>query len=339
MTSDWAMVPPGRDFIVSTASRLHFGLLDTVAPFGGAGMMLSGPQTEIMFQKSSCFEVSGPAADDQCKERIHQIAWRWQQATGSSELPFCKVSVIQRPEPHTGLGTGTQLAMAVAEGLALSMRNPLEFGSPLEPGNPLDLESLATKIAGRGLRSAVGIHGYFRGGFIYEASQHGQALLNPIATRIAVPDDWRVVVWRPRQCSEIVAGSEEVAKFAELPRPSETDRSSLRAQLVNEVIPALQSNQFNAWATAITEYNRSSGMFFAAAQGGPYNGAAISNFINDLRTEGVLGTGQSSWGPSVFALANSEESALRITELANNEWEPLAIYAPCNTGRRIALLD
>ncbi len=327
LSTDLAMIPPGRDFLVSTAARLHFGLLDTAAPFGGVGMMLSGPKTEVMFQKSRRFEVACPANDEQCKERVRAIANRLQHVLGLSELPQYKVTILQRPEPHTGLGTGTQLAMATAEGLALSV------------GAGVEMEVLASQIAGRGLRSAVGIHGYYCGGFIYEASLHGQASLNPVVTRIAVPSEWKIVIWRPRQLSAIVAGTEEVAKFAELPRPTAQERASLRAILLDQVIPSLQQNNFIAWATSITEYNRCSGMFFAAAQGGPYNGESTDRFVRHLQTHGVVGAGQSSWGPSVFALFDSDTAARGTLDLANDEWEPMAIYSPSNTGRLIKLLD
>src|SRR5262245_65220993 len=69
--------------------------------------------------------------------------------------PF-HISMETAPEEHTGLGVGTQLGLAVAMAVAI------ECGHSDWPA-----AELAVRI-GRGERSAIGVHGFERGGLIVE---------------------------------------------------------------------------------------------------------------------------------------------------------------------------
>src|SRR6056297_248229 len=146
---------------IITGSRLHFGLLDTRVPFGGVGIMIDQPRTVVRVTSANlppAADSPGPeiAADDDVGGRVRQVLQRFCEHAGSREMLATRISVDERPHSHTGLGTGTQLALAVAEGLATLY------------GVKLDEDILATQIAGRGQRSAVGVHGYWRGGLVYE---------------------------------------------------------------------------------------------------------------------------------------------------------------------------
>ena len=130
-----------RTVRVTAPSRLHFGLwsLGQVEErqFGGIGAMIDRPALEISLQPASQLEIVGEQT-----ERITSFAERWSRFHGVR--PDCRI-VEQRPVPqHVGLGSGTQLALAVAAGL-----NAL-FGLPSQ--SP---QELAVSV-GRGLRSAVG---------------------------------------------------------------------------------------------------------------------------------------------------------------------------------------
>ncbi len=56
---------------ITTGSRLHFGLLDTVDPFGGVGVMIDQPVTEVVISPSGRF-----LCDDIAAPRIRAIAER-----------------------------------------------------------------------------------------------------------------------------------------------------------------------------------------------------------------------------------------------------------------------
>ncbi|MEM9827042.1 MAG: hypothetical protein AAF958_10660, partial [Planctomycetota bacterium] len=46
---------------IRTGARIHFGLVDVVAPFGGAGIMIDHPSTEIDLRPADRQRVSAHA--------------------------------------------------------------------------------------------------------------------------------------------------------------------------------------------------------------------------------------------------------------------------------------
>ena len=284
----------GDTFGVRTGSRLHFGLLDTVAPFGGVGVMIDEPATVI---------VTGTAhrlmCDETLRPRVLPIAQRLAHQLGQAEPVACRIKLTQAPPRHTGFGSGTQFALAVAETIARMA------------GYDADPQQLALQVAGRGLRSAVGIHGYFAGGLICERSD-GASELNPISQRIELPKTWRVGLFLPREPRTLVSGSTETEHFTRLAPASSRRREALERLLFEQLLPAAAVGDFEAFADAVTRYNRCSGELFAEIQGGPYHGQDTANLVAWLLDHGARGVGQSSWGPGVFAWFPSAEAAERF---------------------------
>ena len=270
---------------ITTGARLHFGLLDTAAPFGGLGVMIADPQTQIRITAASQFECSGDGAD-----RAIEIANRLTEFLKLGDPPACSVEILRRPQAHIGLGSGTQLAMAVADGLA-------QFCAAKIPP-----QVLAQQIANRGKRSAIGVHGYLQGGLIFETGQPDAAdQLNPIIQRLELPADWTVLLARPKHQSETVFGTDEQQQFERLDAATEKQRAALKHIITDQVIPAVKAGDFLSFAAAVHHYNHQSGMLFSSVQGGPYNGPQVTSTIELLQQHGAQGVGQSSWGPSVFS--------------------------------------
>lgn len=343
--------PHPQPFEIVTGARLHLGLLDTADPFGGVGLMLAQPATRIRVRAASRFEAVGAA-----KDRVETVAERFCAYWRLGEFPRCAIEVVQRPAPHAGLGSGTQLAMAVAEALChftgyrvyTSHRPAGECGSDdADAGESarrvgVDRCKLAVEIAGRGRRSAVGAHGYFEGGLIYEAAAAVAAGLNPIQTRIELPACWRVLLVRSPGAAPKVAGETELAHFARLPPATPEIRERLTREVEDELLPAAAEANFERWSEAVHHYNRESGQLFAAVQGGPYNGPAIEAWVERLRGLGVRGVGQSSWGPTVFAFCDSEQQAAELGSRIRSEiGEPaeVTVAAPANRGRELRELS
>ena len=315
---------------ICTGSRLHFGLLDTVRPFGGVGVMLNKPCTEVVVSTADRFRCA-----DEYQGRIGPIAERIRQFKGAAKLPSCGVEVLRTAPTHCGLGSGTQLALAVAESLCRYQDLRLE------------LSTIVNTLAGRGQRSVVGTHGYWRGGMIYEAG-NGEAgekampeNLNAIQEGVCLPEDWRVAVLRPMDHEFAVSGQLEREKFSRLKPASEKVAHELRRLVIEEIMPAAKQGQFSAFADATRIYNELSGRLFASVQGGSYNGKPVTRVIEWLRDQGVLGHGQSSWGPGVFAWFPSQNVAeeglaslptnVELVTLASARNEPRSVYV---SGRR-----
>jgi predicted sugar kinase len=116
-----------------------------------------------------------------------------------------------------------------------------------------------------------------------------------------------------------------------------TDR--LRTLATEHLAAFAASGAFDAFSDAVFEYGRLAGECFATCQGGPFATPTIADLVETLRRLSVQGVGQSSWGPTVFALARDEDHATQIgTQLQR---DPLGrecdvtITEPCHGGARI----
>jgi beta-RFAP synthase len=175
----------------------------------------------------------------------------------------------------------------------------------------LGIDTLA-RMAGRGGRSGIGMHGFVRGGLIVDGG-HGRAgAVAPLLARHAFPKEWRVVLTRPVGHDGAWSGNRERAAFARARPPQVTvpltDR--MARLLVLGVLPALVERDCDSFGEALHEYNRLAGRMFAEDQGGDYGSPEVEAAVNAVRDLGVAGAGQSSWGPTVFAVVEDWERAV-----------------------------
>src|SRR3954469_25466101 len=100
---------------VQTPSRLHFGLLGwgPRAPrqFGGVGLMIEKPGLEVLIENAPSWEATGPLA-----ERSLDVALAIAKRLGERGCPVgpFRLTNINIPDAHVGLGVGTQLSLALA---------------------------------------------------------------------------------------------------------------------------------------------------------------------------------------------------------------------------------
>src|SRR5262245_26743773 len=137
--------------VVSTPSRLHFGLLrfqqSEGASFGGLGMMIAEPRWKIELRLAERW--SGEGVDHERAIEFGRLAIT---RLARNEPVALWVRITSAIPAHRGLGGGTQLALAVAAGVRSL------FGLPRASA------TLLAAMVGRGQRSAVGTHGFLRGG-------------------------------------------------------------------------------------------------------------------------------------------------------------------------------
>src|SRR5437879_1301378 len=95
---------------VTTGSRLHFGLIglgaDAPRRFGGAGLMVDSPGLALHVEPAADWTASGPHAD-----RALTCARQFAAGVGIDRPQ--RLTIEQAPPEHVGLGTGTQLGLAV----------------------------------------------------------------------------------------------------------------------------------------------------------------------------------------------------------------------------------
>ncbi len=295
---------------IHTASRLHFGLISLPAEgtvwtdrhdqailparrFGGVGLMIESPGLHIAAEPAAAWSAEGPLAG-----RALEIASRFasvlQEETPGLHIQPLRMAIESAPREHVGLGTGTQLALAVAQLLSLSL------------GRNFTPAELARRV-GRGVRSALGVHGFELGGFLVEGGKRTDADLSPLVARMAFPEAWRVVLVLPRRLSGL-HGARERSAFTSLAQPQSATEALCRLVLLG-MLPALAEQDLPAFGEALFDFNARAGEIFAGAQGGTYASAAVAELIGFIRGQGVYGVGQSSWGPGVFAVTDQERAA------------------------------
>ncbi|MGH7135570.1 MAG: beta-ribofuranosylaminobenzene 5'-phosphate synthase [Pirellulales bacterium] len=315
---------------VLAGSRLHFGMLSFgqrgMRQFGGAGVMISSAALQLRIEESDSFSTSGPMADrvEQFVMHLSRHADWWQ-----ANRPF-RVTVETAPPPHAGLGSGTQLGMA----LAMALAGWFDAG-------PQTAEALARSV-GRGKRSAVGVHGACSGGFIIEGGKLADDEISPLVSRIAMPEEWRFLLITPSEAAGI-SGEVEQQAFQRLPPAPLEITAALCRELVCELAPSVSCGDFDRFGQSLYRYGQLAGECFAAWQGGLYASPAIERLVTRCREAGARGVGQSSWGPTVFALCPSQRDAEQLRDVLQASGElkqaTTSIATSDNRGIQISTLS
>ena len=293
---------------VATPSRLHFGMFSfgctDERQFGGAGVMIDRPGLRVRLTEADRFEVVGPLA-----HRIPQVVRRLGESWNFTEPPTCRIEVLSAPVEHLGIGTGSQLELAVAAGLNAFLGRP-----------PLDALSLA-RLTGRGARSAIGTYGFLQGGLLVESGKRPGELLAPLEYRIALPPAWRWVLIFPNS-ERGLAGEAEQQAFRDLPPVPRETTARLRAEAIDSLAPAAASGDFVPFSESLYRFGHLAGTCFAPSQGGPFASPRAARLVDLMRDLGIRGVGQSSWGPALFAVLETAEAALRFGAVLVQQLEP-----------------
>src|SRR5579871_62516 len=285
---------------VAVPARLHLGFLDLDGGlgrrFGGIGVAISDLRTRIAIERAAATDVTGPESD--------RVA-RYIDAMGR-ELGLSgghRVEILDAVPAHSGLGSGTQLALAVAAG----MRRLHDL--------PLDVAGDAIRLD-RGARSGAGVGLFHHGGVVVDGGRGAALRPAPVIARMPVPDQWCIlVILDPSRQGK--HGAEEGAAFEKLPPfPSEMAAHLCRLALM-KALPSLAENDLVGFGAAITELQARLGDYYAPAQGGSrFMSADVGAALAALADAGATGIGQSSWGPTGFAFAPSRAEAERMAAVA-----------------------
>jgi beta-ribofuranosylaminobenzene 5'-phosphate synthase len=290
----------GERVTVTAPARLHLGFLDlnggTGRRFGSIGLAISGFKTRVSVAPAEQMRISGPESD--CA-RAYVDAMRRVLDFGHAY----DVRVEELAPRHAGLGSGTQLALAIAA----AMRRLHEL--------PLDLRGDAVRL-GRGARSGAGIGLFQRGGLVVDGGRASASAPAPVISHMPFPDPWRVLVILDARLQG-AHGTDEATAFASLLPASDTDAAHLCRLLVMKLLPAVAEVDLSAFGSALEDIQHRLGDYFAPAQGGyRFASADVAAALVSLKRAGAVGVGQSSWGPTGYAFAPSAEAANQILDEA-----------------------
>ncbi|MFC6789753.1 beta-ribofuranosylaminobenzene 5'-phosphate synthase family protein [Methylobacterium komagatae] len=305
---------------IEAPARLHFGFLDLHGGlgrrFGSVGLAIDSPSLSLTARRAASLHVEGEEA-----ERVRRYAIAAADHLGIGT----EVSLrLERAIPaHAGFGSGTQLALAVAAALARLAGKPF---SPEDFSNALD----------RGNRSGVGLRAFTEGGLIVDGGRGADSAPPPVIARLAFPEAWRLVLILDTSMAG-VHGTREVEAFRDLPRFPEAQAAEICRIVLMQVLPACVTGDADAFGAGITRMQDLVGDHFAPHQGGRYASAAVAGVLEEAARRGVAGYGQSSWGPTGFLLARSEEEAHHlVTSLDRGGPLRFLIARGRNTGATVA---
>ncbi len=330
---------------VSAPGRLHCGLFavgdQTARRFGGLGIMVREPRTEISIRPSSGLQIiatgsgmdreNGPGVERAVGQTVDHWLGQYRSqlssernvhAATANELNI-EIRIDRVPARHSGFGSGTQLAFATAAALFRM------FGLPM-PG-PAEL----APVLHRGMRSAIGTFGFYEGGLLVDRGNTAEEPLAPLDFHVDFPGHWPIVIATPGNAIGL-SGWKERAAFSRIsPTTCSTQQESI--DLVNkEIVPAVVSADYQRFAPAIYELGFRSGMCFQEVQGGLYNGPEIESLVEFIRETGIQATGQSSWGPAVFAVVDDEHVAEELSAAIEKRFDDCDVFVTRadNTGMR-----
>jgi beta-ribofuranosylaminobenzene 5'-phosphate synthase len=305
---------------VTTSARLHVGFFDltnaTDRIFGSLGLSLDAPATIVEIAKSET-----PLIVAKNRYYVAKIIDNLVNVLKMDEN--FSVNVQQAIPEHAGLGSGTQMALAIGAGL-----NEL-----------FQLNLSAAQIAsasGRGARSGIGIGAFQQGGFLVDAGKIGDNLPE-IALRHNFPADWRVLLVSDAAHTG-VHGAAESQAF----RTLKPVTYSLRDMVFNHMAPALQRADLLAFGAYMQDLQAYNGDYFSPVQGGHYASADVAAVLAWLHNNGAACVGQSSWGPTGFAIFENDLSANAMQKQLKQQFADLAnisfqIVRGKNTGASIKL--
>jgi beta-RFAP synthase len=212
-----------------------------------------------------------------------------------------RIRVHRALPSHVGLGSGTQLALAVAR--ALVELHGIEADPP----------QLA-RVVGRARRSAIGTWTFAGGGLVVEGGRKvGQDDAAPLLARLPFPSSWRCVVAVPHARAG-VSGAAEAQAMAQLPSPPEGDVERVAYLVLMGLLPALVEGDVATFGSSLSEIQERTGEWWAPAQGGTFAPGPSAELVRCMREWGTPGVGQSSWGPAVYGILEGEATAARLAE-------------------------
>jgi len=298
---------------VDAPARLHLGFIDLNGGlgrrFGSVGLAIDGLGVRLRARRRAL--TSEPRIDGPSAERVASAIVRLRPLLRPLVRPSVdgldgfEIDVVDAIPDHVGLGSGTQAALAT--GTALSTLFGLD----------LSARRLASLLE-RGARSGIGLGAFEQGGFVVDGGRidgdHGDdGAPPPVVSRLEFPDAWRIVLIFDR-AGRGIHGQQEIDAFRALPAFPEALAAALARRVMMQMLPGLAERRLDEFGAAVAELQDRVGDHFAPAQGGRFASEAVARALALARSAGVAASGQSSWGPTGFAIVDGDAAARALVE-------------------------
>ncbi|MFH5804099.1 hypothetical protein [Alienimonas sp. DA493] len=303
---------------VTAGARLHFGLCALAPEWSGAGVTVEAPVTRVTIAATDgpAEFVAPEGEEERLRAAVRAIAG---DAPVRAELLAC-------PPAHSGLGSGTQIALAAATATARLLGEPDPVAGPL-------FEQL-----GRANRSRLGAAGFLSGGMLLDPLGAIGAAQGTAVRCVQLPAEWRWVIVLPAEGGG-VSGEEEAAALRRMPPMSRPFSGGLRRMILQSLPLAagLGERPPNAvlFARILGDYGMRVGKHFASLQGGVFVSPAVREWAADRKDRNLPPPAQSSWGPaacSVFGSAELAEAEARRVRSLLGDAVTVLVTATRNRG-------
>ena len=291
---------------VFAPARLHMGFIDLGGTlgrqFGSIGVGVNEIATRLSISGADELNATGPSC-----ARAVKYARKISEKLGVD----CRLSIrIHEAIPeHIGLGSGTQLALAV--GMGMARYHGLELG----------VRDIA-KLIQRGGRSGIGIAVFEQGGLVVDGGRGAYTATPPLLSRMEIPPEWRFILVFDRR-GQGLHGKQEVEAFKTLPPFPVAETARLCHLLMMQALPALAEGDIKGFGAVITELQNAVGDHFAPAQGGRFTSPEVGLALDWLQQQGAVGVGQTSWGPTGFCMVENPGHALLLSSLSGQRFDGL----------------
>jgi beta-RFAP synthase len=292
---------------VSAPARLHMGFLDLSGSlqrhFGSIGVALNEPVTRLVMKHAPQRKISGIE-----NNRIDQYLTLFCNALGVPDTLHIELTHVI--PSHIGLGSGTQMAIAIGAGLNAFY----------------DLKLSVRDIAAlmdRGLRSGIGIGVFEQGGFVVDGGRGVNTVTPPMLAHFNIPENWRFILVFDKR-GQGLHGAAEIDAFKSLPPFPRAQAERLSYLLLMQALPAIAESDLNRFGDVITELQRTVGEHFLPAQGGIFTSQDVAKSMQFFADAGAVAIGQTSWGPTGFCLVGNDDIAQQLVQQA----QPLFASTP-----------
>ena len=281
---------------VIAPARLHMGFLDLSGSlgrqFGSIGVALNEPVTQLVISASDKKYIENKS--------VSKYLTIFCKAFDVSDA--LNIAIVETIPEHIGLGSGTQMALAVGAGLNAFY----------------DLKLSVRDIAAvmdRGLRSGIGIGVFEQGGFVVDGGRGKNTITPPMLAHFDVPENWRFILVFDKR-GQGLHGQQEIQAFRTLPPFPRSEVERLSYLLLMQALPAIAEKDLARFGDVITELQRAVGEHFSPAQGGIFSSGDVAESMNWLANRGAVAVGQTSWGPTGFCLVENAEIAENLIQSA-----------------------
>ena len=269
--------------------------------FGSIGLSLSDIQTRL----TANIDSGGVRVTGACASQAEQYVDLLLDKLVPNHDGF-DLAIHEAIPPHSGLGSGTQMALAIGVAIANLYDIPLSFNEIAD-------------ICCRGARSGIGIGTFQQGGIIIDGGRGERSQLPPVISRVNFPEAWRVILVFDNSIKGL-HGRAELDAFAHLPKLPEQKSAEICHSVLLQMMPALQEVDFTQFGTSVSFVQDILSDHFFQSQGGRYCSPSMEAILDSLSTYGACGRGQTSWGPTCFAFYPDETSANQALKKIKKVW-------------------